>query len=104
MDRAIEIVPILKSIADTDVLVSGTKSDLKVPFNIDYSFSGLSFIVEQKGGVDILKTIQTIPIFSFLRDILNLPVKKYDLVISDFEPVSAWACWPRRKSCIGLSH
>ncbi len=28
----------------------------------------------------------------------------YDLVISDFEPVSAWACKRKRKECIGLSH
>ncbi len=102
--RATEIVPILKSMADTDVLVSGTQADLKVPFNIDYCFSGLSFIVGQNGGVDILKTIKTIPILSFLRDIRNLPVKKYDLVVSDFEPVSAWACRLQNKRCIGLSH
>ncbi|MDP2889700.1 MAG: glycosyltransferase family protein [Bacteroidota bacterium] len=102
--RATEIVPILKSLADTDVLVSGTQADLKVPFDIDYCFSGLSFIVGQNGGVDILKTIQTIPILQFLRDIRSLPVKQYDLVISDFEPVSAWACWLQKKYCIGLSH
>ena len=102
--RATEIVPILKSMADTDVLVSGTQADLKVPFNIDYCFSGLSFIVGQNGGVDILKTIQRIPILQFFRDIRNLPVKQYDLVISDFEPVSAWACWLQNKRCIGLSH
>ncbi len=90
--RATEIVPILKSMADTDVLVSGTQSDLKVPFQIDYRFSGMSFIVGQNGGVDILKTVKRMPLLQFLRDIRNLPVEKYDLVISDFEPVSAWAC------------
>jgi uncharacterized protein (TIGR00661 family) len=104
LSRATEIVPILKSMADTDVLVSGTQADLKVPFHIDYCFSGLSFIVGQNGGVDILKTIQRMPVLQFIRDIRNLPVKKYDLVISDFEPVSAWACWLQNKRCIGLSH
>jgi uncharacterized protein (TIGR00661 family) len=102
--RATEIVPILKSMADTDVLVSGTQSDLKVPFQIDYRFSGMSFIVGQNGGVDILKTIQRMPLLQILRDIRNLPVEKYDLVISDFEPVSAWACRLRGKECVGLSH
>jgi uncharacterized protein (TIGR00661 family) len=102
--RATEIVPILKSMADTDVLVSGTQADLKVPFYIDYSFSGLSFIVGQNGGVDLLKTLQRIPILNFFHDIRNLPVEKYDLVISDFEPVSAWACRLRGVSCVGLSH
>lgn len=102
--RATEIVPILKSMSETDVLVSGTQADLKVPFQIDYSFSGMSFIVGQNGGVDILNTIKRMPVRQFFQDIRTLPVNKYDLVISDFEPVSAWACWLRRKSCIGLSH
>lgn len=102
--RATVIVPILKSMADTDVLVSGTQADLKVPFNIDYYYSGMSFIVGQNGGVDIRKTTRKISVMQFLRDIRNLPVEKYDLVISDFEPVSAWACQLQKKRCIGLSH
>ena len=102
--RATEIVPILKSMAETDVLVSGTQSDLKVPFQIDYRFSGMSFIVGQNGGVDILKTIRQMPVMQFFCDIKSLSVEKYDLVISDFEPVSAWACRLQKKECIGLSH
>lgn len=102
--RATEIVPILKSMANTDVLVSGTQADLKVPFKIDYQFSGLSFIIGEKGGVDLWKTAKKMPIVQFIKDIRSLPVKNYDLVISDFEPVSAWACRLRSKECIGLSH
>jgi len=102
--RATEIVPMLKSMADTDVLVSGTQADLKVPFQIDYQFSGLSFILGKTGGVDIWETAKKMPIVQFIKDIRNLLVEKYDLVISDFEPVSAWACRLRNKECIGLSH
>ena len=102
--RATEIVPMLKSMADTDVLVSGTQADLKVPFQIDYQFSGLSFILGKTGGVDIWETAKKMPIVQFIKDIRSLPVEKYDLVISDFEPVSAWACRFRNKECIGLSH
>jgi len=102
--RATEIVPILKSMVETDVLVSGTQSDLKVPFRIDYQFSGMSFMIGQNGGVDIPATIRKMPVLQFINDIRHLPVEKYDLVISDFEPVSAWACWFQRKTCIGLSH
>jgi len=102
--RATEIVPILKSFAETDVLVSGTQADLKVPFHIDYRFSGMSFIIGQNGGVDILKTFRKMSLIHFFRDIRNLQLDQYDLVISDFEPVSAWACWLQNKDCIGLSH
>ncbi len=102
--RATEIVPILKSMADVDVLVSGTQADLQVPFRIDYQFSGLSFIIGENGGVDLIKTALKMPVRQFFHDIRHLPVDQYDLVISDFEPVSAWACRLRRKTCIGLSH
>ena len=102
--RATEIVPLLKLMVDTDILVSGTQADLEVPFKIDYQFSGLSFIIGENGGVDLWKTISKMQGLQFLRDIHSLPVEKYDLVISDFEPVSAWACRLRNKECIGLSH
>jgi uncharacterized protein (TIGR00661 family) len=102
--RATEIVPLLKSMADTDVLVSGTQADLNVPFQIDYKLKGMSFIVGKKGGVDLLETAKRLPLMQLISDIRNLPVDSYDLVINDFEPVSAWACWLRGKECIGLSH
>jgi uncharacterized protein (TIGR00661 family) len=102
--RATEIVPILKSMADTDVLVSGTQVDLHVNFKVDYRFSGLSFIIGQNGGVNLIQTIRKMPVKQFFQDIRHLPVNQYDLVISDFEPVSSWACRIQGKKCIGLSH
>ena len=102
--RATEIVPILKSMAEVDVLVSGTQSDLKVPFQIDYRYTGMSFMVGKKGGVDIWQTARKMDFFQFWNNIRNLDVQQYDLVFNDFEPVSAWACRLRRKECIGLSH
>ncbi|MGQ8338850.1 glycosyltransferase family protein [Sunxiuqinia sp. A32] len=102
--RATEIVPLLKKMADTDVLVSGIQGDINLPFQVDYQFYGLSFIFGKKGGVSISKTLLLAKPFRLIRDIIKLPVKKYDLIISDFEPVSSWACKLRKKKCIGMSH
>ncbi|MEN6455774.1 MAG: glycosyltransferase family protein [Prolixibacteraceae bacterium] len=102
--RATEIVPLLKTMAYTDVLVSGTQADLQVPFRIDYRFTGISFIIGQSGGVDLKKTVKSLSPRKFVSDVMSLPVQRYDLVISDFEPVSAWACLVKGKICIGLSH
>lgn len=102
--RAIEVVPLLKELAETDVMVSGIQGDIKLPFSVQYQFYGLSFIFGKKGGVSILKTLFKMKPFRLIRDIFKLPVKKYDIVISDFEPVSAWACKLRKKKCIGVSH
>lgn len=102
--RATEIVPVLQKIGETDVLVSGTQGFLKLPFPVRYRLYGLSFIFGKKGGVNIFKTLTSLKPFRFIRDLIQLPVKRYDLVISDFEPVSAWSCRLKGKRCIGLSH
>ena len=102
--RATEIVPLLKELADTDVLISGTQGDLKLPFHIDYQLYGMSFIFGKNGGVSMLKTILKLKPFRFISDLLRLPVKEYDLILCDFEPVTAWACRLKRKPCTGISH
>lgn len=102
--RATEIVPLLRKLGEVDVLISGIQSDINPPFDVKYKFFGLSFIFGKNGGVDFLKTVLRSNIFRLFRDIYRLPVKNYDLVISDFEPVSAWACKLRNVQCIGLSH
>jgi uncharacterized protein (TIGR00661 family) len=102
--RALEIVPILSSKADVDVLVSGIQADVQLPFDIKYMFNGLSFIFGKKGGVDLLETYKKSHLKKLLSEIRSLPVEEYDLVISDFEPVSAWACYAKNKPCIALSH
>lgn len=104
VSRAIEIVPLLKELADVDVLVSGIQADLDVPFEVKYKFYGVSFIFGKKGGVDLWQTLLKSRPVRLLRDIRSLPVAEYDLVVNDFEPVSVWACRLRKKECVGLSH
>ena len=102
--RAIEIVPILQEMGETDVLVSGIQGDLKLPFPVKYKLYGISFIFGTNGGVNLLKTCIKMRPFRFIKDLFRLPVLQYDLIISDFEPVSAWACKLKGKKCIGISH
>jgi len=104
VSRAIEIIPILQKKAEVDVLVSASQWELKTPFPIDYQYKGLGFMFGKKGGVDILQTYLNLDSIRLLKEIKSLPVEKYDLVISDFEPVSAWACQLKNKVCIGLSN
>jgi uncharacterized protein (TIGR00661 family) len=40
----------------------------------------------------------------FIRDVRALDVGGYDLVISDFEPVTAWAARLANKICMGIGH
>jgi uncharacterized protein (TIGR00661 family) len=64
----------------------------------------MGFVFGKKGGIDFVRTFQQLNSTFLLREISQLPVADYDLVISDFEPVSAWACRLRGLPCVALSH
>jgi uncharacterized protein (TIGR00661 family) len=64
----------------------------------------LSFVFGKNGGIDLLKTFQQLQSKKFLKEINDFPVEQYDLVINDFEPVSAWACKMKKVPCFALSH
>jgi uncharacterized protein (TIGR00661 family) len=51
-----------------------------------------------------MQTLKKLKLVKFYNDLKRCPVENYDVVISDFEPVSAWACRLKGKKCIGLSH
>ena len=104
LSRAMDIIPCLMKHADVHILVSGIQGDLVLPYQLSYKFRGLSFIFGKSGGVDIWKTCIKSNIRKLVKEINSVPVEDYDLVINDFEPVSAWACSAKNVPCIGLSH
>lgn len=104
LSRARDIIPVLAKKAEVDILVSGNQVDISLPFEIKYRLKGLSFIFGQKGGVDLLKTFSNHSSRHLLKEIFSVPVQDYDLVINDFEPITAWACILKGVSCVGLSH
>ncbi len=104
LSRAREVIPHLLNYGELDLLISGTQADVTLPYLIKYKKIGAGFTFGKKGGVDIIDTIKKIKPFNFLKDIQTFPVHEYDLVINDFEPITAWACKIKNKPCIALSH
>lgn len=104
LSRAIELIPYLKKEAEVDILISGLHHDLEFNYSIKFKKQGLGFFFGKNGGIDIWKTIRKFNVYRFLKDIKSLPVEEYDLVISDFEPVTSWACKLKKVFCLGLSH
>lgn len=102
--RAKEIIPHLQKYGDLDVLVSGIQSDLGLPFPIKYAYKGMSFVFGKNGGIDMLNTYMKNHINRFIAEVKSLPIEDYDLIINDFEPISAWAAYFKGKTCIGLSN
>ncbi|PXW81481.1 uncharacterized protein (TIGR00661 family) [Nitrosomonas sp. Nm84] len=64
---------------------------------------GLTFST-QNGKINHLKTVFQSKPLHFLRDIKQLDLSSYDLVICDYEPVTAWAARRQNKKTIGISH
>jgi uncharacterized protein (TIGR00661 family) len=102
--RAEDIVPALQKHVEVDILISGTQSDIFLPFDVKFKSQGLSFYFGKNGGVDLIKTIKKNRSKNVFSEIRNFPIEQYDLVINDFEPISAWAAHLKKIPCIGLSH
>jgi uncharacterized protein (TIGR00661 family) len=65
--------------------------------------SGLTFSM-RNGQVRYLKTAVDAKPIQFLIDVAALDLADYDLIISDFEPVTAWAAKRHRKTVLGIGH
>ncbi len=65
--------------------------------------NGLTFNTD-KGQVNYIKTVMQSRPVRFVQDVKSLDLSAYDLVISDFEPVTAWASKIRKKSVLGVGH
>ncbi|MBC8081585.1 MAG: glycosyl transferase, partial [Hymenobacter sp.] len=105
LSRALDIIPLLQERASqVDLLVSGPPADIQLPFEVRYRCHGMGFIFGKKGGINFIKTFWQLNSAAFLREMRLLPVESYDVIISDFEPVSAWACRLRGVPCVALSH
>ncbi len=64
---------------------------------------GLTFTTDA-GRVKYLQTIRDNNVFQFVRDVRKLDVSPFDVVISDFEPITAWAAKLAGKTSIGIGH
>lgn len=67
------------------------------------ALQGLTFIAEN-GAVNKWKTIKCVGVRQFIKDIRNLEVDSYDLLINDFEPLTAWAAKTGGLASISVSH
>ncbi|MEK6780607.1 MAG: glycosyltransferase family protein [Bacteroidota bacterium] len=102
--RAQDIVPELKKFGNLDLFVSGVQADIALPFPVKYKSKGLSFYFGKNGGIDFIKTLQKNSPRDLVIEINSFPVEKYDLVINDFEPISAWAAKKKDVPIVGLGH
>lgn len=105
--RARALVPAMRNAGiDMDFVLTGRPREDYFHMELFEGFDcyrGLSLIVE-RGKLKHLQTMTRNNIFEFAGDLKRLNTRDYDLVISDFEPLSAWAAKFQGTPSIGISH
>ncbi|MCJ8210733.1 glycosyl transferase [Mucilaginibacter sp. RS28] len=104
ISRAREIVPLLQQYGEVDLLISGTEAEVALTQPVKYRYHGFSFVFGTTGGVDKWKTFKIMKLRRLWHDMHALPLQQYNLIVNDFEPVSAWACRLQKIPSVSLSH
>lgn len=104
LSRAREIIPHLQQFGDLDLFVSGDNSQMTLPYPIKYKSKGFSIYYDKTGGLDYLKTFKNTKTKRLIQEIRDFPINDYDLVINDFEFISAYAARLKSKEIIGFGH
>ena len=73
------------------------------PFGDYQHRPGLTFVSEA-GRLRYRRTIAANRYWAFIKDVLKLDLKHYDLIVTDYEPVTAWAGLLARRPVLGIGH
>ncbi|WOI37369.1 glycosyltransferase family protein [Alteromonas sp. CI.11.F.A3] len=95
-----------RSDVEVDFVFTGREPDKYFDMDVfgDYrTFTGLSFITKS-GRVDRWQTVKEANISQFLKDVKRFDASGYDLLVNDFEPVTAWAAKRQHIPSISISH
>lgn len=101
--RSLELISQLKAKGyEVDVIASGGNYSIELPDYIK-KFKGLSMYFNKSGRINKLKTTLSLNLFKLIKDI-NYDCSGYDLVISDFEPISAYSAKKYKVKSVGISN
>lgn len=105
--RSLALVPLLRSSGnDVKVIISGRErsklfgvEELR-PYEV---YKGLTFKTAN-GKINKISTLFHSKPFHFIADVLKINLKEIDLVITDFEPITAWASKLKGIKSLGIGH
>jgi len=102
--------PIIRALRErghqVEVLLSGPPPDPAWPGRIGAPLGarpGLTFAADG-GRIRYLKTARQARPVTFLRDVFRQPTSLPDLVVTDYEPITAWFARRRGVASVGIGH
>jgi len=106
ISRASAMAEALEAYPDIEVtwLLSGREQERGCGGITQFEWrEGLTFVA-RNGGVKVLETLRKNNLRRFFRDVNDLDLRPYDLVISDYEPVISHAARKRGVPVTGIGH
>ena len=104
ISRAMELLPWLTHYGEVDIFLSGANSSLNFNFPVKYRSKGLSLFYTCNGNLNYAKTMFALSPLRLRKEIKDLPVEKYDLILNDFECITAMACSIKKVPSINFGH
>jgi uncharacterized protein (TIGR00661 family) len=104
ISRAMELLPHLEQYGTVDIFLSGANSSLVLDAPIKYRSDGLSLFYNCTGGLNYWKILKEYSPLKLKKEIQELPVEKYDLVINDFEYITATSCAKKKIPSVQFGH
>ena len=104
ISRAMELLPHLQQHGSVDIFLSGNNSHLALDAPVKYRSKGVSLYYNCSGGLDFWQLIRKTQPLRLKQEIKDLPVEDYDLVINDFDFITAAACAKKNIPSVNLGH
>ena len=105
ISRAMELLPYLERYGKVDIFLSGANYTLDLDASVRYRSKGLCLFYTNSGGLNYWQIAkQALSPMRVFREVRDLPVEKYDLVINDFECITSLACAYKKVASVNFGH
>ena len=104
ISRAMELLPYLERYGSVDIFLSGANSSLVMDAPIKFRSNGISLFYTCSGKLSYSKMFRNISPWKIIKEINDLPVEKYNLVINDFECITSLACAKKKIASVNFGH
>ena len=95
VSRAREIIPHLQRHGELEIAVTGGQNEVALPVPVDTFFPGPAFAFGSTGTIDLRRSLRELKLIRTYRQARRFDPSKYDLIVNDFDPVTAWTARAR---------
>ena len=104
ISRAYQLYPYLKKYGEVDFFLSGNNASLEFNLPVKYLSKGCSLHYSKCGGLNYWDIIRNVNPAQIYKDAHSLPLKKYDIIINDFDSITSLACKLQKVRSVQFGH